>query len=272
MILCEAADRLSSLTKGRIGFVPTMGAFHEGHLQLMRRARQENDTVVVSIFVNPLQFGPGEDYEKYPRDLESDSAMAAKVGVDIIFTPSVAEVYKNQPTTTIHVPLVGDLWEGSHRPGHFEGVATVVAKLFNMVQPETAYFGRKDFQQCAVIRRMVEDLNMSVSLLFEPTFRESDGLAMSSRNRYLSTEERLIAPRMFEALNGDAESIRNGVPVPEVIQRRLELLGNLGFAVDYYALVNDLTLEPLTRLADSSTLISAATLGSTRLIDNVQVS
>ncbi|MBC8064717.1 MAG: pantoate--beta-alanine ligase [Chlorobia bacterium] len=248
-----------------------MGAFHEGHLHLMRRAREENDTVVVSIFVNPLQFGPNEDFEKYPRDLASDAAMAETVGVDIVFTPSVVQVYKNQPTTTIQVPLVGDLWEGSHRPGHFAGVATVVVKLFNMVQPRTAYFGRKDFQQCAVVRRMVEDLNMSVNLSIEPTFRESDGLAMSSRNRYLSTDERSIAPELFEALNSDAEAIRNGVPIPGILQSRQELLGNLGFVVDYYAYVDDLTLEPLTALVDCSTLICAATLGSTRLIDNVQV-
>jgi pantoate--beta-alanine ligase len=184
----------------RIGFVPTMGALHDGHASLMRAAAKETEVVVASIFVNPLQFGPKEDFARYPRDLDADAEIAAANGVDVLFAPDQSEIYPRKRMTTIVVPEVTTLWEGAHRPGHFEGVATVVAKLFNLVRANVAYFGRKDFQQCAVIRRMVLDLNIPIEISIQPTLREKDGLAMSSRNRYLSPDARNRAKDIYDSL------------------------------------------------------------------------
>lgn len=254
-----------------IGFVPTMGALHEGHLQLMRRSREEAEISVISIFVNPLQFGPTEDFSRYPRDLHADAAMAESVGVDFVFAPDVSEIYPNQESTVVAVPEVTTLWEGAHRPGHFDGVSTVVAKLFNIVSPDTAFFGRKDFQQCMVIRRMVQDLNMRIHLSIEPTVREADGLAMSSRNRYLSQEQRAIAPKIFETLNLIKSEIKAGELPGKCLDDGNKLLSDLGFLIDYLAYVSDSTLAPLTNPESASTLIFAGKIGNTRLIDNVAV-
>jgi len=257
---------------GVIGFVPTMGAFHDGHLQLMKRATEVCDTTVVSLFVNPTQFGKGEDFASYPRTFDHDAKLAQSVGVDILFAPSDDEIYPREAMTVVMVPEVADRWEGEHRPGHFNGVATIVAKLFNIVSPDVAFFGRKDFQQCAVINRMVQDLNFPVRLSIEPTVRESDGLAMSSRNRYLSTSERSLAPKIFETLENSRSLLKGGEDVRSALASGKEFLEDAGFKVDYYAYVDDNTLAPLTSLQEESTLICAARLGATRLIDNLALS
>lgn len=256
----------------RMGFVPTMGAFHEGHLDLMRRAREENDYVAVSIFVNPTQFGKNEDFTKYPRDLNRDAEMAASVGVDAIFAPEAAEMYPATPTL-IRVPDVTERWEGAFRPGHFDGVATVVLKLFNIVRADNAYFGQKDLQQCLVVRRMVRDLNVPIELRFQPTTREDDGLAMSSRNAYLNEEERKTAPRLGETLRSIENGLVNGSieieKIPETLEAGKSSLRAVGFDVDYLELVEIEELRPTLDPKLPSALIVAAKLGRTRLIDNV---
>lgn len=251
--------------------MPTMGAFHDGHLQLMRRSIEDNRTTVVSLFVNPLQFGEGEDFSRYPRDENADAGMARAVGVDVLFIPEVSTIYTNDKPTTIHVPVVTERWEGASRPGHFDGVSTVVAKLFNLVQPSIAYFGRKDFQQCAVVSRMVRDLNFPIKLSVEPTIREPDGLALSSRNRFLSAEDRTLAPAIFETLKECKRAILAEDDPTIAASRALTNLESQGFAVDYFAYVDDETLELLTEKKKGSTLICAARLGITRLIDNLEV-
>lgn len=269
-IVREAAELGFELNKS-LGFVPTMGAFHEGHLELMRRARQACDQVVVSLFVNPLQFGEGEDFDRYPRNEAEDAAMAESVGVDVLFAPNVNEIYPYRPTTTVHVPVLGDKWEGQWRPGHFDGVATVVLKLFNLVQPNIAFFGRKDFQQCAVVKRLTRDLRLPLEISIEPTVREKDGLAMSSRNRYLSPKDRAIAPEIYARLMLSSEKIRGGEAPEIACAGAIDYLTSCGFSVDYFAYVDDETLEPLNDFSPNSSLIIAARLGGTRLIDNIQV-
>lgn len=249
-----------------------MGAFHKGHLDLMRRAREENDLVVVSLFVNPTQFGQGEDFDRYPRDLDNDARMAAEVGVDILFAPDVREIYP-RVSSSIRVPEVTELWEGSARPGHFDGVATIVAKLFNIVRPDRAYFGQKDLQQCRVIGRMMEDLNFRFELKIEPTTRESDGLAMSSRNVFLSPEERAVAPLLFAELSRCAsvfsDASLSDTAVSSELEHSRDKLTSNGFVIDYFALVNRDDLRPLTLTTGHGAMIVAAKLGRTRLIDNV---
>ncbi len=259
------------LPKGqRIGFVPTMGAFHEGHLSLMAKAKAECGYCAVSLFVNPTQFAPHEDLSKYPRPEAQDFALAEQTGVDLLFAPSVEEVYGDNHTS-IHVAGVTERWEGAIRPGHFDGVATVVAKLFNMVRPTDAYFGCKDFQQCAVIAQMVHDLNIPVDLHFEPTIREADGLALSSRNVYLSPEERAKAPILFATLSRAAAQIRGGENVDNVLQEGRSAIAEKGFEIQYFACVDAKGLDPVEQYRDGLQLIVAAKLGSTRLIDNVPV-
>lgn len=261
---------MRSLGGGDLGFVPTMGAFHEGHLSLMREARQHHKTVCVSLFVNPLQFGPNEDLEKYPRNEARDFELANSVGVDIVFAPSREEIYPRQ-STMIHVAGLSDLWEGQVRPGHFDGVATVVAKLFNIVRPDIAYFGWKDLQQCLVINRMTEDLNQGVKLKFLDTVREPDGLAMSSRNAYLTPELRAKAPLLQRALGNLVGSFSNNAgDIDAQLENGRELLSSSGFLVDYLELVSLSDLRPVRKLDDAA-LIVAAKLGSTRLIDNVRL-
>jgi pantoate--beta-alanine ligase len=252
----------------KIGLVPTMGAFHEGHLHLMRKARSETKTVVVSLFVNPTQFAPGEDFDRYPRDEERDAALAEANGVDVLFAPTVEDVYPRR-TTSVHVGGVATRWEGAHRPGHFDGVATVVCKLFNIVSPHVAYFGLKDFQQCAVIKQMVEDLDVPVKLSFEETIRESDGLALSSRNVYLNEELRPTAPELYRQLGLVKDEIHSGTPVDQAIEVARANLTALGFQVEYMAAVDPATLEPSSDVNVGLRVIAAAKLGPVRLIDNV---
>jgi pantoate--beta-alanine ligase len=261
---------MASLGGPDVGFVPTMGAFHEGHLTLMRNARQRHESVCVSLFVNPLQFGRGEDLEMYPRNEERDFELATAAGVDTMFAPSAAELYTRE-STLVRVPDITELWEGEVRPGHFDGVATVVAKLFNIVRPRIAYFGWKDIQQCLVIRRMVSDLNMQIGLDFHDTVRESDGLALSSRNAYLTPNDRSAAPLLHRALSRLSSILRGSQLTQELIdlnltQTKADLRSN-GFDVDYLELVN-LDDMKKTRTAGPAALIVAARLGTTRLIDN----
>lgn len=255
-----------------IGLVPTMGYLHDGHLSLIRRARQECDIVVMSLFVNPLQFGANEDFDRYPRDLERDRALAAEAGVDVLFHPAVEEMYPQKPSTTVrvHEALTGRLC-GRSRPGHFDGVATVVSKLFHIVEPHRAYFGQKDAQQLAIIQRMVEDLNFPVQIIGCPTVREPDGLAMSSRNVYLSPEERKIAPLLYRALCHGEAMIRNGETDPEAVvaQVRQQIAQAPQFRIDYVELVSFPQLQPLETIRGTVLLAVAAWLGQTRLIDNV---
>lgn len=271
MKVARTAGELVHPPGARVGFVPTMGAFHEGHLELMRRAKAECGYCVVSLFVNPTQFGKGEDFERYPRDEAGDFELAESAGVDAMFAPSV-EAMVGRGETIVRVEGVTSRWEGERRPGHFDGVATIVCKLFHLVRPHSAFFGTKDYQQCVVVRRMVEDLGIGVDLRWVDTVRESDGLALSSRNRYLSSEERSIAPRMYAALveaKGEFEAAAD-VEVDEVLERGRNALESAGFQVEYFALADAETLEPLTGPGEGRLLV-AAKLGSTRLIDNVGV-
>ena len=254
------------------GFVPTMGGFHAGHLQLMKTARRECDRVVVSLFVNPTQFGVGEDFERYPRNLEADAKLAESTGVDVLFAPDTSQIYP-RPGTTIHVPMVTKLWEGAHRPGHFEGVATVVCKLFNIVRPTTAYFGLKDLQQCQVITRMSEDLNLPLNVSLQPTVREEDGLAMSSRNAYLTSGERTLAPLLYQQLTICAQALKEGSRSPDDIEDLLRhsksILESSGFRVDYFELIELESMHSTRNTSKASALVAAAHIGKTRLIDNV---
>jgi pantoate--beta-alanine ligase len=255
----------------RIGFVPTMGFLHEGHLSLMRRARQENDVVAASIFVNPTQFGPKEDLDRYPHDAEGDQKKCETSGVDILFMPAAAEMYPEKPAVFVIVEGISDILEGAIRPGHFRGVATVVAKIFHIVKPHKAYFGQKDFQQCAVIKRMVAGLNLDVEVIVLPTVREADGLAMSSRNAYLAPEQRQKATCIFRALSEGEELIKNGVREPEAIKQKMRaVLGQVkGVEIDYVEVADPDRLAPLKRVEGRIVLLIAARLGSTRLIDNL---
>ncbi len=256
-----------------VGFVPTMGALHAGHGQLVRSAREVSDFVVVSIFVNPTQFGPTEDFAKYPRTLEADRELCGECGADLIFAPTAAEVYPPGSTTFVEVPGISDVLEGPSRPGHFRGVCTVVLKLFQMVQPDRAHFGAKDAQQVRVVKAMVRDLNVPVEIRVEPTVREPDGLAMSSRNRYLSREERTVAPGIFRAL----QATRNRALAGEWDIARLEsalaaeLAAIPGARLDYARIVDDATLATLTRLDRPALAVVAVFLGTTRLIDNLTI-
>jgi pantoate--beta-alanine ligase len=256
-----------------IGFVPTMGFLHDGHLSLMKKAREENEVVVASIFVNPTQFGPQEDLARYPRDAEGDRNKCEAAGVDVLFLPTAEEMYPEKPTVFVTVEGISGILEGAIRPGHFRGVATVVAKLFHMVQPQKAYFGQKDFQQCVVIRRMVRGLDLDVGIVVLPTVREPDGLAMSSRNSYLGPEERRKATVLYRALKSGEELIRAGVHEPEKVRQKMRaiLLNESGLAVDYAEVADPDTLAPLDAMRDRIVLLVAARVGATRLIDNLLV-
>ncbi|MFW5867831.1 MAG: pantoate--beta-alanine ligase [Armatimonadota bacterium] len=255
-----------------IGLVPTMGALHEGHLSLVRRAAGECDFVVVTVFVNPTQFGPGEDLDSYPRDLEGDAAKVEDLGADLVFAPSVNEMYAEDACTTVGVSTLTEGLCGAHRPGHFDGVTTVVCKLFNIVQPDRAYFGRKDFQQLQVIRRMVRDLDIPVEVIGGATVREEDGLALSSRNRYLSDAERAVAPKLHRALPAGAEAAREGASGAEVERVVAAELGEEPlFDLQYVKAVDAHTLRPLGDESGPMVIAAAAYLGDTRLIDNVAV-
>jgi pantoate--beta-alanine ligase len=249
-----------------------MGAFHDGHVALMRRARDERDAVVVSIFVNPLQFGPGEDLSRYPRDEDRDLSMAGELGVDVVFAPSVEEMYPaGRPEVTVDPGPVGERLEGARRPGHFRGVATVVAKLFNVVGPSTAYFGEKDAQQLAVIRRMVRDLSLPIEVVGCPTVREPDGLAKSSRNANLSPDQREAAGCLFLGLSEAAEMARGGERDAAALVAAMarEIGATPEARIDYAAVVDEETFEEVGTITRPARALVAARFGETRLIDNL---
>lgn len=263
------------ILRGRtIGFVPTMGALHDGHISLIRRAKSENEIVVVSIFVNPAQFGPKEDFDKYPRNIEGDMEKLEREGVHILFLPEVSAIYPEGFSSYITVRDLSDKLCGAFRTGHFTGVATVVCKLFNIVKPASAYFGQKDFQQAVIIRRMIEDLNMDVDLIICPTFRESDGLAMSSRNAYLSREERKAASVIYKALISGSQLIKSGTSNPVSVSKQIhDLLKSEPLVSEIqYAGVYDIdTLDELVQFKKQNLLALAVKIGNTRLIDNMIV-
>ena len=263
----------SERKQGRnIGFVPTMGALHEGHLELMRRAKRENDLLVVSIFVNPIQFNKSEDLEKYPRNLEADKRLLDSVGCDVLFSPGTQEMYPEEVTENYNFGQLETVMEGAHRPGHFNGVAIVVKKLFEIVHPHRAYFGEKDFQQLAIIQKLVEMEKMPVEIVPCPIVREADGLAMSSRNARLTTKERAIAPRIFEILQyakSKKDSICTG-PMKQMVINMFE--ANEDFRLEYFEIADNKDLQPVTSWGNGEGILGfvALQLGNVRLIDNVR--
>lgn len=259
---------------GALGLVPTMGYLHEGHLALVRRARAENEAVAVSIFVNPTQFGPSEDFSRYPRDVERDLRLLRQEHVDLVFAPGVAEMYPDQYHTYVDVEHVTAPLEGAARPGHFRGVATVVCKLFNITQPTRAYFGQKDAQQTVVVRQMVRDLNMPLEIVIVPTVREPDGLAMSSRNVYLSPEQRAAAPVLYRALTAARQQFAAGERHGEALRQimRHVLAAEPLAQVEYVSVADPDTLQELDDVGPNGALFSLAVrFGATRLIDNMRV-
>ncbi len=256
-----------------IGFVPTMGYLHEGHLSLMRRARPQCDILVVSIFVNPTQFGPNEDFERYPRDFDRDERLCREVGVDVVFYPTADAMYPRPYLTYVHVEKLSETMCGASRPGHFRGVTTVVTKLFNIVQPHIAVFGQKDYQQSLIIRQMVRDLNFDVQIDVAPIVREADGLAMSSRNKYLSPEERQQALVLYRSLTRAEELIREGERnVNTLLQAMKTVISEAPDArIDYIAIVDAETLEPLSTVRHNTVIALAVYIGTTRLIDNTWI-
>ena len=258
--------------QGTLALVPTMGALHAGHMALIAEARKRADNVAASIFVNPTQFGEAEDFGRYPRQEERDRQMLEEAGCTLLWAPSVNDVYPAGFATNVSVSGISERWEGEARPGHFDGVATVVAKLLLAVRPDVALFGEKDFQQLAVIRRMVADLGIGVEVVGVPTVREADGLALSSRNIYLTAEEREQVLALPHALEAARAAIGDGVPVLEALHEARASLRDGGFSrIDYLALVDAASLEPLDEPQGEMRLIAAAVIGSTRLIDNLAV-
>lgn len=257
----------------RIGVVPTMGALHEGHLSLIRRAAKENDVTIVTIFVNPLQFGPREEFARYPRPFQADLRLAEQAGADVVFAPTAAALYPPGFETHVEVGRLGARWEGRSRPGHFRGVATVVTMLFELTRPTRAYFGEKDYQQALIVRRLVADLRLPVTMRVLPTVRESDGLAMSSRNACLTPSQRTQARALAQALQDARAQIRDGKreAAPILGRMRRILSREPDVRLDYAALVDATTLEPLPRLRGRVAILVAAWVGRTRLIDNLLV-
>jgi len=276
MEVIESISKMKNLAKEwkrqglSIGFVPTMGYLHEGHLALVRRVKELSDRVVVSIFVNPIQFAPGEDYQRYPRDLERDKALLEKEGVDVLFSPKAQEMYPPGFQTYVEVKELSSGLCGRYRAGHFIGVATVVLKLFNIVQPDIAAFGEKDYQQLKVIQRMVQDLNLDVKIISHPTVREEDGLAMSSRNTYLSPEERKSAIALYKALNLAEELINQGERRVATLKEKLkEFIESYPYTkFQYIEFVHPETLKEVERVDEPTLLALAVFVGKARLIDN----
>ena len=258
------------LSGKKIGLFPTLGFLHEGHLELIRQGRKRTDVLVMSLFVNPTQFGPNEDLDKYPRDIEGDIKKAEGEGVDIVFLPSPEEMYPDGYLSSVKVEKITGFLCGKSRPGHFEGVTTVVAKLFNIIKPHFALFGQKDFQQLAVIKRMVKDLNMDVEIVDVPTVREADGLAMSSRNKYLNAEERKSALCIKKSIDMAVEMAGKGeLNSEKIISSIRELIMSFPFTgIEYVKICNPETLEDIDQLEEMSLLALAVKVGSTRLIDN----
>jgi pantoate--beta-alanine ligase len=271
------ARTLADLRKARdhlgpgLGFVPTMGALHAGHIALVTAARAACGPVAASIFVNPTQFGPNEDFTRYPRTEEADLLMLEAAGCDLVWLPDVATMYPADEATSVTVAGPAARWEGAIRPGHFAGVATVVAKLFGQVRPARAYFGEKDFQQIQVIKRMVADLLLPVEVVAVATIREADGLALSSRNRFLLPQNRAIAPVLYENLYLAAAAIGQNQAVAGVLKAAVERLSEAGLAPDYFALVDAQSLEPIDFVDKPARLLAAAKLGPIRLLDNIAV-
>lgn len=271
-IMKEISKNLRAKSKS-IGFVPTMGALHEGHLSLIKRAKEENDITVVSIFVNPIQFSQGEDYDRYPRDLEKDSKKLRDLGIDFLFYPDADSLYPEGYSTYVNVENLSNKLCGKFRPGHFRGVATVVCKLFNIVNPTRAYFGQKDYQQTLIIRKMVEDLNFDVEIIICPTIREQDGLAMSSRNTYLNEEERKAARIIYKALTEGEKLLRSQINPADVTQRIQEILKRepLVREIQYAGVFDPQTLDELKERSEAYLIAVAVKIGDTRLIDNLLV-
>jgi pantoate--beta-alanine ligase len=253
----------------RIALVPTMGALHEGHLRLLDRAAELADRVAISVFVNPLQFGPKEDFTTYPRDLARDASLAQQRGAHVVFAPRNDAMYPGEPLVRVAPGPMGEPFEGSTRPGHFAGVLTVVAKLFHIVEPDVAVFGRKDYQQAALVRRMVEDLNFPLEIDVYPTVRELDGLALSSRNVYLQADERRSAVALSRSLRAVEQAWRGGQAGAAALEQRgREVLAQPGVVVDYFALVDE-QLRPVERATARTVVLVAARVGRTRLLDNI---
>ena len=255
---------------GDVGFVPTMGYLHAGHMELVARARAQNQIVVASIFVNPLQFGPTEDLSRYPRDLERDQAMLEEAGVDILFAPGVGDMYPHPMKTVVDVPELGCELEGAVRPGHFAGVTTVVSKLFNIVQPDNAYFGEKDYQQVAIIKRMADDLALPVRIVSVPTVRDADGLALSSRNVYLSEEQRRAAVIVPRALDEAERLVNQGLTDPQLLEAKLvDFIGREPLAKPEVVAVRDAsTLKHVAKIDDPVVVALFVRIGTTKLLDN----
>ncbi|MHB1458283.1 MAG: pantoate--beta-alanine ligase [Armatimonadota bacterium] len=268
----EIREYLASKHKSgsSIGLVPTMGYFHEGHQSLMRRARKDNDFVVVSLFVNPIQFGPKEDLRTYPRDLQRDARMAEEAGVDVIFNPSAEEMYPSSYCTYVEVTGLTDSLCGASRPGHFRGVTTVVSKLFNIVMPDRAYFGMKDYQQFKVVERMTLDMNLPIAVVGMPTFREPDGLAMSSRNSYLNPDERITALILSRSLAFAQDRLADGVSCASSLKSMVEqyIMSEPLASIDYVEIIDTDHLRSLAEIRDQALLALAVKIGKTRLIDN----
>jgi len=274
MKIIEKIDDIKQLRRQLtepVGFVPTMGYLHEGHLALVRQARAGNPSLVVSIFVNPTQFGPQEDFDSYPRNTKRDVALLEKEGTDVVFMPSVAEMYPEPLNSWVEVGKVTERLEGASRPGHFRGVTTVCAKLFNIIQPTRAYFGQKDAQQAVVIKKMVADLNMNLEIITVPTVREPDGLAMSSRNTYLNPDERQAAVVLYQALSLAQQLYHRGERNAELLRQEMralikkQLLAN----IDYVSVVDAETLDELDTVNPPALVSLAVKIGTTRLIDNI---
>ncbi len=271
-------EKLEALRAGgaKIGFVPTMGNLHQGHLSLIQQAQDAADRVVVSIFVNPMQFAAHEDLDTYPRTLEADLSALRETGVDLVFTPGTSDMYPqgSENETTIHVPTLGDGLCGKDRPGHFDGVCTVVYKLFQLVQPDVAIFGEKDLQQLLIIKKMTHDLKLPIQILSGATQRDEDGLALSSRNQYLTADERATAPLLWRTMKICADKLAQcpAEDVPAALTDARETLEKAGFAVDYLDLRTLSTLSIASDTSEACALLAAARLGNTRLIDNIQIS
>ncbi len=257
----------------KIGFVPTMGALHEGHLSLIRHACKHCSTVVVSIFVNPLQFGPGEDLSRYPRPVKSDQQLCRDAGVDLLFWPSSQEFYPQDFQTLVKVHRLSQRWEGEARPTHFEGVTTVVTKLLCLVRPDRCYLGQKDYQQLLVIKQLVQDLNIDTTIVRCPTIREADGLALSSRNRYLSANQRIQATSLFTALQQGVQAIKQGATNVWAIQSRMQkvLKKYPGIKIEYLAVCDAKSLDQLSQVKGEVVLMGAIQIGNVHLIDNILV-
>jgi pantoate--beta-alanine ligase len=269
----EELARARGALEGTLALVPTMGALHAGHMALIEEAKRRADKIAATIFVNPAQFGANEDFGRYPRREGDDARMVEQAGCDLLWMPSVSDMYPSGFATSVHVRGVSDRWEGEARPGHFDGVATVVAKLLVSVRPEVAVFGEKDFQQLVVIRRLVEDLNIPSEIVAVPTVREEDGLALSSRNAYLSEADRARATALPRALDYARRAILDGTGVRMALDTGRKSLVEAGFSrIDYFALVDAATLEPLEEPKGEMRLIAAAVVGGTRLIDNLALS